>query len=103
MLPEAARAIEIADRHLPGTPPAQREALAKDIVQAVNDYAKRIAMDTLKTVLSEAKRKDLNGDHCIEEDQDEMAEAEMNCGMGKDGQCSQAGTEYCDWNCPFGR
>ena len=44
-----------------------------------------------------------NGDHCIEEDQDEMAEAEMNCGMGKDGQCSQAGTEYCDWNCPFSR
>jgi len=44
-----------------------------------------------------------NDDHCIEDDQDEMAEAEMNCGMGKDGQCSQAGTEYCDWNCPFGR
>ena len=50
MLPEAARAIEIADRHLPGTPAAQREALAKDIVQAINDYAKFIAMDTLKTV-----------------------------------------------------
>ena len=34
---------------------------------------------------------------------DEIAEAEMNCGMNSDGQCSQAGTEYCDWNCPFSR
>ena len=34
---------------------------------------------------------------------DEIAEAEMNCGMNSDGQCSQAGSEWCDWNCPFSR
>jgi len=42
-----------------------------------------------------------NGDHCIEEDQDDVAEAEMDCGLGHDGQCSQAGTEHCDFVCPF--
>ena len=25
------------------------------------------------------------------------------CGMGQDGQCSQAGTEWCDWVCKHGR
>jgi hypothetical protein len=44
-----------------------------------------------------------NGDHCIEEELDAMAEAEMNCGMDSHGQCSQAGTEHCDFVCPFGR
>ena len=27
----------------------------------------------------------------------------MNCGMMPDGQCTQAGTEFCDWECPIGR
>ena len=35
---------------------------------------------------------------------DEIDEAEkMNCGMNSDGQCSQDGSEWCDWNCPFSR
>ncbi len=34
---------------------------------------------------------------------DEMAEAEMNCSMMADGQCGQAGSEYCDWVCPIRR
>lgn len=25
------------------------------------------------------------------------------CGMGSDGQCSKAGSEDCDWECPFNR
>lgn len=37
----------------------------------------------------------------IDEDQMEMLEAEMNCSMGPDGQCGQAGSEYCDLECPF--
>ena len=57
MLPEAARAIEIADKHLPGTPPAKRAALAKDIVQAISDYAEQLATDAIKTVLAAAKQK----------------------------------------------
>jgi hypothetical protein len=32
---------------------------------------------------------------------DEMAEAEANCSMRHDGQCGQAGSEYCDWVCPI--
>jgi hypothetical protein len=32
---------------------------------------------------------------------DPMEEAEMNCGLGPDGQCSQAATEHCDFMCPF--
>ncbi len=35
------------------------------------------------------------------DEDDEMAEAEMNCGQMADGQCMLAGTEYCDWECPF--
>lgn len=36
-----------------------------------------------------------------DEEDDEMAEAEANCGEMPDGGCSLAGTEYCDWRCPF--
>lgn len=25
--------------------------------------------------------------------------SEPDCGLGPDGQCDQAGTEYCDWEC----
>lgn len=34
-------------------------------------------------------------------DDDEDAEAEMNCSMGADGQCGQAGSEYCELSCPY--
>lgn len=27
-------------------------------------------------------------------------EWELECGLASDGQCSQAGTEHCDWLCP---
>jgi hypothetical protein len=32
---------------------------------------------------------------------DEFDEALMNCGQMPDGSCTQAGTEYCDFECPF--
>lgn len=35
------------------------------------------------------------------DDDDEDAEAEMNCGEMPGGGCSLAGTEWCDWSCPF--
>jgi len=38
-----------------------------------------------------------------EEWDDPLAEAEMNCGLMRDGYCSMAGSEYCDWDCPFSR
>lgn len=36
-----------------------------------------------------------------DEDDDLGDEAEMSCGLGPDGQCALAGTEWCDWDCPF--
>lgn len=33
------------------------------------------------------------------DDDDEEAELDMMCGLMPDGQCSQAGTEFCDWTC----
>ena len=30
-------------------------------------------------------------------------EALMNCGMDRHGYCSKAGSEECDWDCPFSR
>lgn len=35
------------------------------------------------------------------EEEREDLEAEMNCGRGADGMCDQAGSEYCDLECPF--
>lgn len=42
---------------------------------------------------------DLAPDDCDLDD--EEAEAEMNCGSHRRGQCDLAGTEWCDWSCPF--
>ena len=28
---------------------------------------------------------------------------DFDCGMGADGQCGKAGSEECDWECPFGK
>lgn len=33
--------------------------------------------------------------------EDELEEALMNCGMLRDGTCMKAGSEECDWECPF--
>lgn len=38
-----------------------------------------------------------------EPDPDDWAEDDggmVDCGLGPDG-CDQAGTEYCDWECPY--
>lgn len=34
-------------------------------------------------------------------DDDALEELEGECGRDSDGSCSLAGTEYCDWECPF--
>jgi hypothetical protein len=35
--------------------------------------------------------------------EDEWERAMSECGMMADGYCSAAGSEYCDWDCPFSR
>lgn len=35
------------------------------------------------------------------EDEDPFEEALLDCGMGRDGLCSKAGSEECDFECPF--
>lgn len=32
---------------------------------------------------------------------DDVDDAGMNCGATPDGTCQMAGTEYCDFECPF--
>lgn len=32
---------------------------------------------------------------------DEQDEEEFDCHLGADGQCGAAGSEDCDWNCPY--
>ena len=34
-------------------------------------------------------------------EEDPMETAEMDCGLHSDGQCGLAGTEHCDFICPF--
>lgn len=36
-----------------------------------------------------------------DEDEEEFGEAMEDCGLDSEGFCSQAGTEYCDFECPF--
>jgi hypothetical protein len=54
MLPESAKAIEIADKHLVGKSPARRAALAKDILVAIKEYAEQMATDAIKEAYSSA-------------------------------------------------
>lgn len=35
------------------------------------------------------------------DEEDDPDKALMNCGLMRDGTCSLAGTEWCDWDCPF--
>lgn len=49
MNPEAAEAIRIADKHLPGAPIEQKKALAQEIVQAIVRHAEIIALAAIKT------------------------------------------------------
>lgn len=36
-----------------------------------------------------------------EDERDELQEAMDECGQMPDGGCQLAGTEFCDWECPF--
>ena len=44
---------------------------------------------------------DFYDDEPFDEEEDYWNEAEMNCHMRADGQCGAAGSEYCDFECPF--
>jgi hypothetical protein len=35
------------------------------------------------------------------DEQDELEDAMQNCGMMQNGICMKAGSEECDWECPF--
>ena len=41
-------------------------------------------------------------DECDYEYSDEFDDAVQDCGMLADGTCMKAGSEECDWECPFG-
>lgn len=38
-----------------------------------------------------------------ENEEDEFERAMDECGQTQDGGCMLAGTEYCDWDCPFSK
>lgn len=44
---------------------------------------------------------DIDAEMFVDEEDDEDGWAEMMCSMHSDGQCGQAGSEYCDFECPF--
>lgn len=53
--PEAVEAIRIADKHLAGKPAELRNALAMDIIQAINRCATDIAADCISEGLAKTK------------------------------------------------
>lgn len=60
--------------------------------------------DKLNRAIQEAKEYlQLNSDHGIDgpTDNDALDMLMDECGMMRDGTCTMAGTEYCDWDCPF--
>lgn len=46
-------------------------------------------------------RYDDDYDDFDDEGTDEFEESLMNCGQLPDGTCTKAGSEECDWECPF--
>lgn len=59
MLPEAAEAIRIADKHLADATVEQRKALAIDIQQAIIRHAGRIAEDSINRAFAAARSKQI--------------------------------------------
>ena len=42
--------------------------------------------------------------HCVDLDETDQEEWDLlACSMGRDGQCGQAGSEFCDFECPVMR
>jgi hypothetical protein len=50
LLPEAAEAIRIADKHLAGESIERRKALALDIMDAIGCHAQNLAIEAIKQV-----------------------------------------------------
>jgi hypothetical protein len=58
-------------------------------------------MASLKTAIRETKEYlQLNSDPDADDD-DALDSLMEDCGQDASGSCSLAGTEYCDWECPF--
>lgn len=59
----------------------------------------------LKTAINETKEHLALNDGRFEDDdptdEDAYDRLEDDCGRSHDGSCSMAGSEYCDWECPF--
>lgn len=55
MNPEAAEAIQIADKYLPDAAPEVRLALAKEIMEAIIRHAETVAKDAVKTAFANAR------------------------------------------------
>lgn len=55
MLPEAAEAIRIAEKHLGGESIERRKALSLDIQAAISRHAAVIAMDAIEVALKAAR------------------------------------------------
>jgi hypothetical protein len=53
--------------------------------------------DHPEPAVSDAELRDLAGDDF----EDEFEEAVMNCHKYADGTCGAAGSEYCEFDCPF--
>lgn len=51
------------------------------------------------TMIDEEELEDFMDD--FDHERDNREDALMNCGLMRDGNCSMAGSEYCDWECPF--
>lgn len=57
MLPEAAEAIRLAEKHLKGASIERRKALSLDIQEAIMRHARAIATDAIDTAIANVKQR----------------------------------------------
>lgn len=89
--------------HVSSSQPLSQEAISH--IHAVIDAGTRrlqqepercVSAERLKNFqeFAAANGLDISGDACIDSTLSE-------CGLESDGSCRLAGSEYCDWDCPF--
>lgn len=58
-------------------------------------------MDLEQAIKEMKEHHELNYDDDHYSDDDAIEDLMNECGMTSDGSCTMAGSEYCDWECPF--
>lgn len=68
--------------------------MARDLKHAIAETKEFMNLNRSRELIDDEDDGDFSDDDAMDELMDE-------CGKDRSGRCSLAGTEYCDWECPF--